>query len=116
MLNLFVVDWNEEELFENIEPFLKEGWNVGYEFNDEIFAKFNIENLRPDVIIIYLNNSPSKGRYLAQLINKENSIKGIPVVFVNGKPKDIAKTQKKYPKGIYTTSEHLKTVLLNLHK
>jgi len=116
MLNLFVVDWNEEELFENIEPFLKEGWNVAYEFNEEVFAKVNIENLKPDVIIIYLDNSPSKGRYLAQLISKEESINSIPIIFVNGKPKDIAKAKKKYPHMIYTTSEDLKTVLLNLNK
>lgn len=114
MLNLFVIDWNEEDLFENIDPFLKEGWNIGYEFKEEVFAKVNIENLKPDVIIIYLNNSPSKGRYAAQLIKKEDSIKDIPVIFVNGKPKDIIKAKKKFPNAIYTTSEHLKTVLLNL--
>ena len=116
MLNLFIVDWNEEELFENIEPFLKEGWNVGYEFKEEIFAKFNIEHLKPDVIIIYLNNSPSKGCYLGQLINKENSIKNIPLIFVNGRSKDITKAKKKNPNAIYTTSELLKTVLLNFDK
>ena len=116
MLNLFIVDWNEEDLFENIEPLLKEGWNIAYEFNEEVFAKVNIENLKPDVIVIYLDNSPSKGRYLAQLINKENSIKNIPLIFVNGRPKDITKAKKKYPNAIYCTSEHLKTVLLNLNQ
>lgn len=116
LVNLFIIDWNEEELHEHLEPFLKEGWNVGYEFNDEIFAKMNIENLKPDVIIIYLNNSPSKGRYVAHLIKKEDSIKNIPIVFVDGKPKDVKKTKKKHPNAIYTTSEHLKTILLTIDK
>lgn len=114
MLNLFVIDWNEEELFKNIEPFIKEGWNVGYEFNDEFYAKANIDNLKPDIIIIYLNNSPSKGRHAAHLIKKEESIKNIPLIFVNGKRKDVKKIKIEYPKAIYTTSDRLDTVLFNL--
>jgi CheY-like chemotaxis protein len=114
MLNLFVIDWNEEELYENIEPLLKEGWNVGYEYNDEIYAKVNIESLKPDIIIIYLNTSPSKGRNAAHLIKKEESIKDIPIVFVDGKAKDIKKAKKEHPNAIYTTSDSLNTVLLNL--
>ena len=114
MLNLFVIDWNEEELYKNIEPFLKEGWNVGYEFNDEIYAKVNVENLKPDVILIYLNNSPSKGRYTAHLIGEEESIKDIPLIFVGGKLKDVKKAKKEHPNAIYTNSNHLNELLLNL--
>ena len=114
MLNLFVIDWNEEELYENIEPFLKEGWNIGYEFNDEIYAKMNVESLKPDVIIIYLNNSPSKGLNAAHLIKKEESIKSIPLIFVGGKPKEVKKAKKEYPNAIYTTSDRLSQVLVNL--
>ena len=114
MLNLFVIDWNEAELHENIEPFLKEGWNVGYEYNNEIYAKMNIESLKPDVIIIYLNTSASKGRSAARLIKKEESIRNIPLIFVDGKPKDVKKTKKETPNAIYTTSDRLNTVLLTL--
>jgi AmiR/NasT family two-component response regulator len=114
MLNLFVIDWDEEELHKNIEPFIKEGWNVGYEHDDEIYAKMNIESLKPDVIIIYLTTSPSRGRNAARLIKKEESIKDIPIVFVDGKPKDIKKTKKKHPNAIYTVSNSLNNVLINL--
>jgi two-component SAPR family response regulator len=114
MLNLFVIDWNEEELYKNIEPFLKEGWNVGYEFNDEIYAKVNVENLKPDVILIYLNTSPSKGRNAAHLIREEESIKNIPLIFVGGKSKDVKKVKKEHPNAIYTTSDRLNELLIKL--
>ena len=114
MLNLFVIDWDEKELYKNIEPLLKEDWNVAYEYNDEVNAIKNIESLKPDVVIIYLNTSPTKGLLAADLIKKEESIKNIPLIFVNGKSRDVKNTKKKHPNAIYTTSEVLNDVLINL--
>ena len=114
MLNLFVIDWDEKELYKNIEPFLKEDWNVAYEYNDEVNAIKNIESLKPDVVIIYLNTSPTKGLLAADLIKKEESIKNIPLIFVNGKSRDVKNTKKKHPNAIYATSEVLNDILTNL--
>ncbi|MHA1104381.1 MAG: hypothetical protein ACTSPN_01535 [Promethearchaeota archaeon] len=112
MLNLFVVCWDTEILHEKITPFLIKGWNVGYAFKNELQTKSLIEKLRPDVIVIYLNVAAKKGRLVAKFIKETGSINHIPIIFIDGKPKDVIKIRNEFPNAIYTSSEELEKVLL----
>ena len=46
MLNLFAIHWNVEELHEFITPLILKGWNVAYEYKNEVHAKLKIEKLK----------------------------------------------------------------------
>jgi DNA-binding response OmpR family regulator len=114
MLNSFAIHWNEEELYEYVIPLITKGWNVGYEYRNEIQAKSTIEKLNPDAILIYLKVSYSRGLITAKIIRKTDSIKHIPIIFVDGKSKDVKKVKIEFPNAIYATSETLEKVLSEL--
>ncbi len=116
MLNLYAIHWNEEELHEYITPLILKGWNVGYEYKNEVRAKLTIEKLNPDIILIYLKVTPSRGILSAKIIKKTDSIKHIPIIFIDGKPKHVKKIRSEFPNAIYTTSEKLETTLLGLER
>jgi two-component SAPR family response regulator len=116
MLNLFVIHWNEEELYEYINPFLSQGWNVGYEYKNELHAKETIEKLEPDIILIFLSITPSRGIISAKIIKKTDSIRHIPIIFIDGKPKNLKKFIDEHPNVIHTTSENLIPTLLELEE
>jgi len=116
MLNLFAIHWNEEELHECITPLILKGWNVGYEYKNELHAKLSIEKLTPDIILIYLKVTPSRGILSAKIIKDTYSITHIPIIFVDGKSKYVKKIQNEYPNEIYTTSEKLEMTLLGLER
>ena len=116
MLNLFIIHWKEEELHEYVSPLLLKDWNVGYEFKNELYAKLNIEKLKPDIILIYLIVTPSRGLLSANIIRQTDSIKHIPIIFVDGKPKAIKKIKNEFPDEVYATSENLETILMGLDR
>ena len=116
MLNIFAIHWNEEELYEYVTPLLLKGWNVGYEYKNELLAKLTIEKLNPDIILIYLKVTPSRGILSAKIIKNSDSTKHIPIIFVDGKPKYVKKIRNEYPNAIYTTSEKLEITLLGLER
>ena len=114
MLNLFVIHWNEEELYEYVSPFLKRDWNVGYEYRNEMNARDNITILNPEVIIIYLAITPSRGRLSASFIKKTDSINNIPIIFVDGKNKDVKSIKKEFPDASFTSNEQLQELLISI--
>lgn len=116
MLNLFIIHWNEEELHEYVTPLLLKDWNVGYEFKNEVSAKLKIEKLKPNIILIYLKLTPSRGMFSARIIKQTDSIKHIPIIFVDGKPKNVKKSKIEFPDAIYATSENLETTLMELNR
>lgn len=114
MLNLFVIHWNAEELYEYITPFLIQDWNVGYEYKNEMNASDNIKILNPDVIIIYLTITPTRGRLSASFIKRSDSINRIPIIFVDGKSKDVKKMRNEFPEAQFTSNEDLQTLLISI--
>ena len=116
MLNLFAIHWNVEELHEFMTPLILKGWNVAYEYKNEVNAKLKIEKLNPDILLIYLKVTPSRGILSAKIIKKTDSIKNIPIIFIDGKPKHLKKIRNEFPNAIYTTSEKLEITLLGLER
>ena len=116
MLNLFVINWNAEELFESVTPFIRKGWNVGYAFKNELEAKTSVEKLKPDVVVIYLNASPSRSRLAAKFIKATKLINQIPLIFVDGKTKIVKKIRNEFPNAKFTTSETLEATLLEFER
>jgi len=114
MLNIFVIHWNEEELHEYVTPLLLKEWNVGYEYKNEVHAKLTIEKLKPDIILIYLKVTPSRGVLTAKIIKDINTIKDIPIIFIDGKPKEVKKAKIEFPNATYITSEKLEETLEKL--
>jgi hypothetical protein len=116
MLNLFVIHWNAEELHEYITPFLKQDWNVGYEYRNEMNASDNIKILNPDVIIIYLTIAPARGRLSASFIKKSDLTNKIPIIFVDGKNKDVKKMRNEFPEAKFTSKEELQSLLISIER
>lgn len=57
----------------------------------------------PDVILIDLTRAPSQGRDLALGFRKHRATRRVPLVFVGGEPKKVARIRDLLPDATYTT-------------
>jgi AmiR/NasT family two-component response regulator len=67
-------------------------------------VKDKIEKLKPDIILIFLNEDPSRGEMAAKFIQKSILARTIPIIFVDGKSKHVKKIKFQYPNAFYTKS------------
>jgi hypothetical protein len=74
------------------------------------FDKVSVRPLRESpthAIVIDLARAPSRGRHLAMWIRSQESIRGIPIVFVNGDEERVEKIRAELPDAIYTSGTKL---------
>jgi DNA-binding response OmpR family regulator len=113
---LYLIHWNQKEAEEHAQPLKAWGWEVDLEAEDGARAAKQIKAESPDVVVIYLTRLPSHGRETARYLRSVDAMSQIPIVFVDGEETAVEKTKRKVPQAIYTKSEDLKIVLVDLIK
>lgn len=111
---MFLIHWNADEAENLAGPYRNAGWKVELESADGARACKRIIADMPDVVVIYLNRLPSHGRETAAGLRSSRKGKGIPIIFVEGKPEKVEIVKKKFSDAVFTTSEDLENVLKRL--
>lgn len=109
---LFLIHWNAVEAEQYTSSLESSGWIVEYEFADGARAGKRIQELQPNLILIYLSRLPSHGRATAQGVRALKATRQIPIIFVDGKDEAVIKTRQLIPEAIFTTSAELMDVLV----
>ncbi|MBI2165619.1 MAG: response regulator [Chloroflexi bacterium] len=109
--NLFLIHWNQMEAEALARLLRAEGWQVRIEAQDGARAWRSIREDTPDVVVIFLARLPSHGRKTAEALRSTRGTRGLPIVFVDGKPEAVEKATSKVPDAMYTGSAQLKEAL-----
>lgn len=86
--------------------------SVGYEVECEALTPAGLRALRenpPNAVVIDLSRAPSQGRDLALGLRKAKSTRYVPLVFVGGDPKKVARIRDLLPDAAYTTWDEIRT-------
>lgn len=108
---LFYVHWNSSEIRKYAKDLRKEGWNVETEAHDGGRAFQRIRANLPDAVVINLDRLPAHGREIGFTLQAIKITDTVPVVFVDGEPKDREKTLDRVPNAVFATSEDLDKTL-----
>ncbi len=79
---------------------------TGYAVNSRVLRNYrdfrSLRNNPPDAVVIDLSRLPSRGRDVGLALRSSRSTRGIPLIFVDGKPEKVAGVRKLLPDAIYT--------------
>lgn len=112
----FVIDWDLGIADEHARNIYEDGWDVMLESVDSRRAFDLIRRDMPDVVVIYLSHMAPYGRALANDLRDRDETKDIPIVFVDGKEKEVARVLKEVPGSIATTQEDVLGELLRFRR
>jgi hypothetical protein len=105
-----LIHWKAEESAERAERIRPAGYEVDYEpLAPDILRKMREDP--PDAVVIDLGRLPSQGRDIALAIRKYKATRHVPLVFVEGDPKKVAKVQELLPDAVYTTWDEIGVAL-----
>jgi hypothetical protein len=105
-----LIHWNTSEAEERAALLRSTGYDVTYE-------PLNAAGLRalraepPDAVVIDLTRLPSQGRDMAVNLRTYKSTRHVPLVFVEGDPKKVAKIQEILPDAVCTTWRQIANAL-----
>jgi hypothetical protein len=102
MHRVHLIHWNAAEAEERAIRLTSAGFKVDY----EPLIPAGLRRLREDppaAVVIDLGRLPSQGRDLALNIRETKATRGVPLVFVEGDPKKVARVQELLPDAVYTT-------------
>lgn len=101
----FVVDWDLGAVDEHAGHLFEDGWEVMTESVDSRRAFDLIKREKPDVVVVYLSHMAAYGRALAADLKRRDETREIPVLFVDGQEKEVAKALQEVPDSIATRQE-----------
>ena len=107
MDSIFVIHWNEDESKRIADTLVIKDVAVDIEFKNMTRAIERIQVIEPSVILIYLTRQPPQGRKLAKQLRGLSETQSTPIIFVDGKEKEVKKARKEVPDAVYTTSSNL---------
>lgn len=99
MARIFYLHWNEQEARERAAPLAEAGHDVRLHWSTAETADLR-DNL-PDVAVISLDRLPSHGRAVAEWLWEAKKRRGIPILFVGGRPDKVAATREKFPDATF---------------
>ncbi len=106
-----LVHWKPEEAVEGIRLLADAGYKVVSDpFRGPRFLK-ELEDDRPDAVLIDLSRAPSQGRDLAIALRMRKGTRNIPIVFVAGKAEKVEKIRDLLPDAGYTDWESAAIVI-----
>jgi hypothetical protein len=107
MTRIRLVHWKPEEAGEGIQVLETAGFDVlAYPVSGPGFLR-ELENDRPDVVLIDLSRAPSQGRDLAVSVRMRKGTRGIPLVFVGGKAEKVERIRDLLPDASFTDWEQV---------
>lgn len=111
MPKLFLVHWDDSEIEAYADELRVLGWEVKTEAMDGSIAYREVKEWQPDAIVIDLRYLPSHGRMTGMIMKKAPATWEIPLVFVDGTPEAVVKTQEAVFDGRFISKEELPQVL-----
>src|SRR5713226_7023751 len=104
--------WNAAEAKPLIEQLQSNGYTVDYPGDKVLERPFrSLRESSPHAIVFDLTRLPSRGRHLAVAIRSQETIRSIPIVFVDGDPKKVRRIRAELPDAVYTSRAKLRTAL-----
>lgn len=88
--------------------------SAGFEVVHEPLTPAGLRALRedpPNAIVIDLSRVPSQGRDMALALRKRKATRNVPLVFVGGDPKKVARVRELLPDAVYTTWDEIEAAL-----
>ncbi|MBN1481122.1 hypothetical protein EH223_01535 [candidate division KSB1 bacterium] len=106
-MKVHLFHFNQSEVVYRAEQLKTLGGTVTTQLPDgpQFFKTFKA--VPPDVVVIDLSRLPSQGRDIGIYLRTSKATRFIPLIFVDGSPDKIAKTQEQLPDAIYTSWEKI---------
>lgn len=105
-----LIHWNAEEAKVCIAVLQDAGFDVEYEeFSREVLK--SIKESPPNALIIDLDRMPSQGLDVGLTVRMQKSTRGIPLVFVGGKPEKTARVRTHLPDATYASWDHIQEAI-----
>jgi hypothetical protein len=98
-----LIHWNEEEAKERAELLARFGYEALSKVPRGMSLLDELRRRPPAALVIDLDRLPSQGRDLALLIRKHGATRRIPLVFVGGKPENVARVREHLPDAVFTS-------------
>jgi DNA-binding response OmpR family regulator len=108
---IFLIHWHADEAHALAEGLRASGWSVEVEAEDGARAGQRILAETPEVVLIYLRRLPSHGRETGRWLHSSSRGAAIPIVFVDGEERKVARVRAALPEAIFTSAEELPSVL-----
>ena len=102
MQRIRLIHWNVGEARERAARLESAGYEVVYEPLDAAGLR-KVREDPPGAAVIDLGRLPSRGRDVALTIRKYKPTRNVPLVFVDGDPKKVARIRELLPDAVYTT-------------
>ncbi len=102
MQRVRLLHWNRAEAVERAKQLRSAGFDVVHEPLDAAGLRALRQN-PPSVVVIDLGRAPSQGRDVALGLRKYKATRNVPLVFVGGEPKKVARIKELLPDAVYTT-------------
>ena len=101
MPRIRLIHWNAAEAAERAARLAHGGLRVDHAPLDHAGVRA-LRHDPPDAVVIDLSRLPSHGRDLGAALRQAKATRGIPLVFVAGKPAKVARVRELLPDAVYT--------------
>lgn len=112
--NVFLIEWDAAAAAARARALYTQGIQVDVESEDGWHAYSRIRQRPPDAVVIDLSRRPAHGRELARSLGHVRTLRGLPVVFVDGDERNRTLVRAAVDDAIFTTSADLPTTLSRL--
>lgn len=99
-----LLHWNRAEAAERADWLRSAGFDVVHEPLDAAGLRA-LRQDPPSAVVIDLSRAPSQGRDVALGLRKYKATRNVPLVFVEGEPKKVARIKELLPDAVYTSWE-----------
>jgi hypothetical protein len=103
MHRIQLVHWNAQEAAERAERLAALGYEVAHQIPPVPAFLRALRQDPPHAIVIDLGRLPSQGRDFALTLRKNAGTRGVPLLFVDGRPDKVDRVRQLLPDAIYAT-------------
>lgn len=104
---LYLFEWDAPAAAQRAAQLRAEGWTVEVESEDGARGVRNVLNHMPDLMLFDLAKRPSHSRETAAGIRGYKLGRHVSMIFIDGRPEDISKTQAKVHGAMFVSSDLL---------
>lgn len=108
---LFLFYWQQQAAEALAAELRQLGWEVELEWQDGERGSRAVRQQPPDLLLFDLSQRPSHSWATAQHLSETPATRTVPILFLNGSPATIAKTQEKIPRAVFVRQEDLQAAL-----
>lgn len=102
MHRIRLVHWNAREAAERVRTLTAAGYAVEHDARADPSLLRSIRDGRPEAVVIDMTRIPSRGRDVGLALRHHGGTRHVPLVFVGGDPRKIARVKELLPDAVYT--------------